>query len=238
MSLLVSSGCNLTIDTDSYDYSPVTEIGEQRLVITEVLAWTSTKGPGSEDERGEFIEVKNVGTAPADPKTITIEVRADQNGDPIQTISVAPPNTPAAIAAVNSITPLNPGEYFVFIRYETPETPISSLLDPGTYYDYGAHGNRVELSQSDPRFLELVYFDSNDQIVTNFDSLHWDGAVFEPEQSGDSIEMQEDRSLSLDANAEDAEQNDYGSSWCVESSPVALNGVAATPGQPSSCASR
>ncbi len=225
------TGCNLTIDSESYPYEPIPEIGisAPELIFTEILPWSSATAGLSTDERGEFIEVKNIGNIEIDPQDIFIEIRTSESDAPIQTIEVIKPRSAEAIKATDALKPIQPGEYFVFIRYETQKSPLE--LDQSKFYDYGEFGEKIELDQSQTRFLTLS-FRGKDGIVRS-DGLSWEANRFRATKST-QLEMEVDRSIVLDFNKENNEDNDLTESWCLEKS-LESKGIRATPGKFSTC---
>ncbi len=226
------TSCNLAIDSDAYPYEPITQIGisAPEIIFTEILPWSSITAGVSTDERGEFIEIKNVGNVAIDPEDIFIEIRDSQDGDPIQTIEVIKPRSQAALEATEALRPIEPGSYFVFIRYQTERSPLT--IDASKFYDYGEFGEKIELDQSEERFLSLSYREENRIVVS--DQLSWETNQFRANRSG-ALEMEVDRSIVLDQSKENNEDNNEVSNWCLEKNFAQLGGINATPGKHSDC---
>lgn len=228
----ILTSCNLALDSDSYPYEPIKKVGVSapEIIFTEILPWSSVNVGILEDERGEFIEIKNIGNVALDPQDIFIEIRDSKNGNPIQTIEVIKPRSEAAIEATEALKFIEPGAYFVFIRYQTEKSPLD--LDASQFYDYGEFGEKIELDQTEERYLTLSFRGEEGIIVS--DRLSWKANQFRANESGE-LAMEVDRSVVLDRRKENNQDNNEVSNWCIEKNLAQLGGINATPGKHSIC---
>lgn len=251
--LATQSGCLLAEPADTYPFAPVlafdpTDVGNDSgleadvpppkpplLVFTEVLL----DAPSIDlivTERGEYIEIKNIGEGPADPRQITMILSDVDGGAPPARIEVVPGFTADEKAAVAALKPIMPNQYFVFIRYEVPEVaPISDHVLPGAIYDFGryASGPTLPHQTAASRRLELGYRYKNGDTET-FDTIRWEGHDFiAPEGDGEAVLYGEGQALGVDSSAEDPVLNDDPKKWCVP--PNLVGAVNGTPGEASSC---
>lgn len=220
------------IDDVEVDEGPV---GTPMLVITEVLVNTSEMSGIGAGEIGEFIEIKNVGTAAADPRRVSFQIVSDTAM--AQTISVPQPTTEEQVTIQGALQAIEPGDYFVYVRYAAVGLPLGSVLAEGTYYDFGQGGVTVSLANSGERVLSAQYFDG--KSVRTHDSVRWSSNALrpsDPELDEPSLEILEDVSLSVGRDFETADGNDTPTSWCVEFTEVAGPGTYfATPGAGANC---
>ncbi len=264
LGLAFATGCNLAEPADQYEYQgpyliittdqgepvddmqpepdlPETEdmapVGSPELVFTELMIDTSVSQPGL-GERGEYVEVKNVGDGPADPTKIVILI-ADPATPELMTgrIAIAPPATPEEIDVVSSLEPIEPGDYFVFVRFEIPEVPISVATGPGRSYDYGRFASGPALMNAGPRQLELRYNDRG--VIETFDTVRWEnGALIAPD--GDTTQgptIESDVALGVDASSETPDANDDPKQWCPSTETFGEGSALGTPGSPADCGS-
>lgn len=210
--------------------------GAPSLVITEVMVNTSEMSGVGAGEIGEFIEVKNVGTAAADPRRISFQIVSDTAM--AQTISVPQPTTEEQVAIQGALQAIEPGEYFVYVRYPAVGLPLEAVLEAGTYYDFGQGGVTVSLANSGERILSVQYFDG--KSIRTHDSVRWSSNALrpsDPEVQEPSLTILEDVSLSVGRGFESSEANDTPANWCVEITEVAGPGTFfATPGSGATCA--
>ncbi len=208
-------------------------VGVPELMITEVLINTSLLvGNG---EVGEFIEIKNVGSGPADPRQVTFQVVSD--GGAPQTISVPTPTNAEQLAIHKALKPILPGEYFVYVRFVSDDFPLTSLTPVPPHFDYGEGGVLVSLGNSGSRTLTMQYFDG--QTSETQDSIRWSSNALRPIADGEltpSLAVIEDVSFSVGRDFENRTDNDLPDKWCEEITEVAGPGtVFASPGGPSIC---
>ena len=163
-------GCNLLIDLESYPYplpfpddplppdagieadifdDPQPRQGPQ-LLITEVMIRPSTP-PDSTSELGEYIESQNVGDEPIHPRDIVIEIL--ETNDRIYVDRLI--STPEERDVFDSLQPIAPGAFFVFLRRDDPYYQITAELPKGSFYEYGRWHRSVSLSNFS-RTLRLV----------------------------------------------------------------------------------
>lgn len=251
--LVLCSGCVLAESADSYPFRPAlsvsgtnstpnnttpnntTPLPPPSLIFTEILI----DAPGSDPfvtERGEYIEIKNIGEGPADPRGITMILSDLDELVPPGRIEVGIPFSPEEVAAVAALEPIEPGGYFVFARYEvTDSAPLSDVVSPGAIYDYGrfASGPTLPHQEMQRRRLDLGYRYPNGETET-FDTLRYEGrALVAPEGTGPGLAFDVGLALALDASAEDAAANDDPANWCVPDEMV--GSVHGTPGAPTAC---
>ncbi|MEZ4462896.1 MAG: hypothetical protein R3E66_24845 [bacterium] len=274
LTILVISGCNLSIDTDSYPYQRLTivedtgvdegmdtsmvvdsgqdmgmteedmsedadvdmaPVGEPDLMITEILINTSEINALGNGEVGEFIEVKNVGTAAADPRKISFQIASDSGGS--QTISVPNPTNADQLEVYEQLQSIQPGDYFVFVRFVTDGMPLADVLPAGTFFDYGRAGITVALANSGERILTLQYFDG--RTIRPHDSVRWSANALRPTDammSEPSRDIIEDVALSVGREFESPMGNNDPSAWCDEITEVAGPGTFfGSPGQGAIC---
>lgn len=209
-------------------------VGTPELMITEVLINTSLVSAIGNGEIGEFIEIKNVGTAPADPRRASFQIVAD-GGEP-QTISVPAPINSDQLAIYMDLKPIQPGEYFVYIRFVSDGVPLATLQPAISYFDYGRSGVVVSLANSGSRTLTLQYFDG--KTIRTQDSIRWSSNALRPitGELDPSLDVIQDVSLSVGRDFETRDANDTPANWCEEITEVAgPDTVFASPGGPSIC---
>lgn len=271
--VVLSSACNLAIDTDEYPYQQpivvadmgqdtivvpdegmavpdmpadavgdVSEdvgtdqgvVGTPELMITEVFINPSEVSAIGNGEIGEFIEVKNVGTAAADPRRASFQIVAD-GGEP-QTISVPAPTNSDQLAVYMDLKPIEPGEYFVYVRFVSDGLPLAALEPAIAFFDYGRSGVLVSLANSGSRTLTLQYFDG--KTIRTQDSIRWSSNALRPitGELDPSLPIIQDVSLSVGREFENRDDNDTPANWCEEITEVAgPDTVFASPGGPSIC---
>lgn len=254
------AGCNLSEPADNYAYqgpfliistdqgTPPGDVsdtgdmgspedmkpaGSPELVFTELMVQTSVSQPGL-GERGEYIEIKNVGEGPADPTKIVM-ILADPAAPQQATgrIVVGPPGTPEEIDVVSSLASIQPGEYFVFVRFEIPEIPVSAVVGPGRSYDYGRFASGPALP-NDARQIELRYNQSG--MIETFDTVRWEGGQLvapDGESQGPAIEV--DTALGVDSDSETPDGNDDPKAWCPHSEMIQGGSALGSPGAPVDC---
>ncbi len=209
-------------------------VGTPELMITEVFINPSLVSAIGNGEIGEFIEVKNIGTAPADPRRASFQIVAD-GGEP-QTISVPAPTNSEQLAIYMNLQPIQPGEYFVYVRFVSDGLPLATLQPAISYFDYGRSGVLVSLANSGSRTLTLQYFDG--KTIRTQDSIRWSSNALRP-ISGEldpSLSIIQDVSLSVGRDFENRDDNDTPANWCAEITEVAgPDTVLASPGGPSIC---
>lgn len=220
---------------DMMDMPDVGPMGSAELMITEILINTSEMNALGNGEVGEFVEVKNVGDGPADPRRISFQIASDTGGP--QTISVAQPTTPEQLEVYTGLQPIEPGEYFVFVRFQADGLPLSQVMEAGTFYDYGRAGVTVALANSGERILSVQYFDG--RTIRTHDSVRWSANALRPsdlEMAEPSIEVVEDVSLSVGRAFETVTGNDTPANWCMEFTEVAGPGTFfGSPGAGATC---
>lgn len=210
-------------------------IGTPELMITEVLINPSLFGVSGSGENGEFIEIKNIGTAPADPRRASFQV-SSVDGSP-QTISVPAPTSADQLAIYSALKPIQPGEYFVYVRFVSEHLPLTTMEPAVAHFDYGKSGVLVSLSNSGARTLTLQYFDG--KTIRTQDSIRWGSSALRPinpEETSPSLTMIEDVSWSVGRDFETAEGNDTPANWCAEITEVTgTSPIFASPGGPAIC---
>lgn len=210
-------------------------MGEVALMITELMINTSEMAGGSNGEAGEYIEVKNVGDAAADPRRVSFQI-VTESGEP-QSIAVTPPTSPDQIEIYTNLLDIQPGDYFVFVRYSTTGFPASTLLDPGTFFDYGKAGASPGLGNSGERTLTVQYFDGT--TIRPHDSVRWNGNALRPSDvtmAEPSLGVIEDVALSVGRDFESPQLNDDPAHWCQEITEIAGAGTFfGSPGKGATC---
>lgn len=225
---------NLNNVNNTMDMPPDLPVGEPELVITELLINTSAMDNNiSTGELGEYVEIKNVGDGPADPRQISFRLLNVGTGSE-GTITVALPTTSEQVEVYQGLKVIEPGQYFVFARHVVADVPINDVLEAGTFYDYGRWGEGDSLSNSGERLLELQYFNGTE--IQQFDSVRWiSGNLVPPEGDSPTLAIQEDRALSVRGGLETTTGNDSPDTWCEESATIGAGIVAGTPGTAPGC---
>ena len=255
-----SSGCVLADSANSYPYAgPIKVIntnddGEDMgepdttpppvdmkpppaplLIFTELLI-DSSQQQTLLGEYGEYIEIKNVGEGPADPQRIVMllsDPSADE-GAPVQRIQVALPATRDERDVVAALEQIDPGEYFVFVRYESEVAPISELVEPGYFYDYGIYAGGPSMPHLVDRRLELTYADP--RTPEPFDVVRWrGGSIVSPDGNEEGVTILEDRAIVLDEASEAPEANDDPKNWCYTADTIGTGTAFGSPGSSSDC---
>ncbi|MGM0557852.1 MAG: hypothetical protein ACQEVA_15815 [Myxococcota bacterium] len=197
------------------------------LIFTEVMPDSSVEGTGSV-EYGEFIEVKNVGKVAADPRRIVIELE-----DANRRIAIDPfPSDPEEQEVFDELKPIQPGEYFVFVRQDSDYYRITSNLEAGTFYEYGRWNEQVPLANNE-RTLTLFYRLSEFEADVT-DKIEWvSRSLIDPSlQTAATLEIREDVALGVREVSESQAGNDSPSNWCYHADTIEGSPVKASPGGP------
>ncbi len=211
--------------TDASD--DATSGGKPYLIFTELMPDTSAP-PGESVEYGEYVEVKNVGTAPADPRRIIIRLAGSN-----RRIQVNPfPITEEGQRALAALRPIAPGHYFVFVRQDSDYYKLTANLKQGAFYEYGRWSDAVPLSNASRR-LVLAYRDSEFHIVIH-DTVEWSAhSLIDPEgQSDATLPVREDVAWGLEADFEDDYANNDPAHWCYHVDALPGSPIKASPGAP------
>lgn len=243
---MLSSGCVLADPASDFPFTPhvldddtgttpepdAPAPSPPSLMFTEVMFELLTDADSATPPpTGEYIEVKNVGSGPADPRDIVLFLTNLDNFT-VSRIRAEVSIVPEEQEAYNALQPIEPGEYFVFIRHHD-SAAVTDALPPGSFYDYGRFNTTTLPHTSVEVKLDLGY-QMDDGSVSVFDTLRWRGENFQ----ADSIEQPAVRIVSgaaieLDASIASAEENDDPTVWCVSSAPLGAN--FGTPGGPGNC---
>lgn len=265
----LSAGCVLADPADQYPFRPklefsgsdggannqnnltdLPEVVPPRLIFTEILI----DAPGEDAsfvERGEYIEIKNIGEGPADPRNITMFLN-DLN-DPLvgDRIEVATAFTPEEREVVDGLQLMEEGDYFVFVRHEDETVaPITATVAEGYSYDYGRYANGPTLPHqaTSRRRLTIGYRFPNGASEI-YDILEWEGhelldtiseptnsdvdAASDPPRMAKPLAFREGEAVGVDDNWETMSGTDDPQNWCVP--PVMVGEVSGTPGQVTEC---
>lgn len=208
-------------------------VGSPQLVITELLI-NSKSDPSFTGEVGEYIEIKNIGDGPADPRAISFNIE-NVNSASRSTVSVPLPATTEQVKVYGELKDIQPGQYFVFIRFETAEVPLSQILDNGTFFDWGNYGQNTSLANSGERLLELRYFDGVG--LQEFDRVRWGNNTLVDEIGMETVSrpLDENVALSVTAGSETSRANDAPAVWCQESEVIPGGSTTGTPGRIAGC---
>lgn len=215
------------------DMEPDLPSGPPELVITEIMINTGPQANGG--EIGEYLEVKNVGVSPIDPRAISLVLHNEMGRS--GTVVISQPSSDEQLAIFNGLQDIQPGSYFVFARFEIPELPLLEIMGAGNYFDFGTWGNLISFANSGERRIEVQYFSPEGfQIL---DSVRWVSSELrptDPELESPGLEIVEDISLGVRPGFEDVDSNDNPENWCLESAPVAgPDSFLGSPGKPSLC---
>jgi hypothetical protein len=243
---LTDAAADTTVDTDERDVSTPTDTGDSSdvvdagdvrdvrkpsgkpyLIFTELMP-DSSAPEGENIEYGEYIEVKNVGTAPADPRRIIIQLSGSE-----RRIQVDPfPSGDVEREIFNGLELIEPGDYFVFIRQDAPVYNLTAALDDGTYYEYGRWFEAVPLSNSSRR-LQLSYRPSEFQLIAH-DAVEWASqSLIDPAgNSNATLDTQENIAWGVHPDFEGAGTNDDPANWCYHVDLLPESDVKASPGGP------
>ncbi len=206
--------------------------GEPHLIFTEVMPDVSTP-PETSVELGEYIEVKNVGTAPADPRRIIIQLAGSNRRIQVDAF----PTDPEERRVFEALEPIEPGGYFVFVREDHDYYGLTDDLPPGSFYEYGRWFDAVPLSNSSRR-LQLAYRAAEFELEAH-DAIEWASSkLIDP--NGDStatLPVREDVAWGVHPDHEDPASNDDPAHWCYHADTVGAGVVQASPGAatPSDC---
>jgi hypothetical protein len=201
--------------------------GKPYLIFTELMP-DSSSPPEDSTEYGEYLEIKNVGTAPADPRRIIIQLSGSD-----RRIQVDPfPAGDEEREVFEGLQLIEPGEYFVFVRQDDPHYKLTNRLDDGTFYEYGRWFDAVPLSNSSRR-LQLSYRASEFNLVAH-DAVEWAShRLIDP--TGDSnatLAGREDIAWGVHPDFEDATGNNDPANWCFHVDALLASPVKASPGAP------
>lgn len=257
---LVSAACNLSIDVDDHPYRgrdvgadaappdadatdggadadaieddgsddpPDSGTDRHELIFTELMPDVSAP-PEEGVEFGEYIEIKNVGTAPADPRRVVIELV-----DSDRRIRVDPfADNEEEQKVLDGLEPIDPGEYFVFLRRDDEYYGFDQALDPSRYYEYGRFSEDVPLANSS-RGLQLAYQPTEFQLEYH-DEVAWvDGELIDPSgSSNETLAMREDVAWGVEPESEDKDANADPQNWCYHQETIGAGVIAASPATP------
>jgi hypothetical protein len=221
-------------DSSEHDISDSSDAGDTQtptgkpfLIFTELMPDSSTP-PEIGTEYGEYIEVKNIGTAPADPRRIFIQLSGSD-----RRIKVDPfPSGDVEQEVFDGLQLIEPGDYFVFVRQDDPHYNLTTRLDDGTYYEYGRWFDDVPLSNSSRR-LQLSYRASEFDLI-HHDAVEWAvNSLIDPTGTSNvTLNIREDVAWGVRPDFEDASANDDPAHWCFHIAPLIASPVKASPGQP------
>lgn len=249
------AGCNLSEPASSFEYqgefivisfdqgngedqdedaAPPPDMGppgDPELVITELLIHSNDVRPGA-GERGEYIEIRNVGDGPANPRSVALVLIDPNDEDALpERIQIAPPLTSEEVQVVSNLLPIQPGDYFVFVRHEVLSSPVG---DEGRSYDYGRFTNGPSLINDSPRLVELRYVDGAD-IATHDVVRFGDGEIQALDGEGPGLAYEVNTSVSVREDSEDPESNDEPSNWCLSDTFFDEGTFRGNPGEPADC---
>jgi hypothetical protein len=158
----------------------------------------------------------------------------DNPGGLRERIQVALPATEEEREAVEALEMIEPGDYFVFVRFESDVAPVSEVVPASNRYDYGRFASGPSLPNFVDRRLELTYAD--ERTPEPFDVVRWDlGALVAPDGSGEGLVFPEDVSVGLDPSFEDPAANDDPKKWCLSTESIGSGTALGTPGAPAVC---
>lgn len=160
MLVAMTWSCHLGIDLDDYGYPIPFDPGPSEadvgfeddvdidegpslgpiLLITELMIRPSPP-PGSTQELGEYIEIYNAGDEAIDPRDLVIEII--ETNDRIYIDRLV--STTEEAAVVSSLKPIEPGQFFVFLRQDHSYYGMSDVLETGRYYEYGRWHRSIPL---------------------------------------------------------------------------------------------
>lgn len=213
--------------SDTSDATDTEPSDQPVLIFTEVMPDSSVEGAGSV-EYGEFIEIKNIGEAEADPRRVAIELE-----DANRRIEVDPfPSDAEEQTVLDELQPIQPGDYFVFVRQDSDYYRITTDLEAGTFYEYGRWNEQVPLANTE-RKLTLFYRRSEfDAVVT--DRLEWvSRSLIDPSlETPATREIREDVALGVQEVSESQTGNNSPSNWCYHADTIEGSPVKASPGGP------
>jgi hypothetical protein len=257
LSAALLTGCNLSIDVEEYPYRGqpvVVDLGAEAdggedavddvadvadavedapapaqpvLIFTELMADVSTD-EGLFIEAGEYLEVKNVGEAAADPRRIIIQVSGSN-----RRIQVNPfPSSDEEQQVFDELRAVEPGEYFVFVRSDSDYYRITDDLEAGTFYEYGRWSDAVPLTNSSRR-LTLAYRTSEFELDKH-DIIEWTGhRLIDPTGASEAtLPVISDAAWGLVTTFEDPATNDDPAHWCLHTDELDDSPVRGSPGLP------
>ena len=254
--VLALAGCNLSepanhfafqelvviwTDTDSPEDLGPDEAEEDlapppppNLVITELLIETTRSQTGL-GELGEYIEIKNVGEGPADPRFVSFVIVDPESPDvSVGRIQVARATSQEEVQVVAGLREIAPGDYFVFVRHELPDALMGPETGPGRYYDYGRYAAGPSLPNDFDRVIEVRYADGLQ--VDTFDRVRWRQGEIRPlVGDGPGLPYPEDVAIGVRKDAEDSVSNDLPENWCLVSPLIGEGPIRGTPGAVSQC---
>lgn len=211
-------------DADAADAQPS---GKPYLIFTELMPDVTTPPNGSV-ETGEYVEVKNIGTAPADPRRIIIQLAGSN-----RLIQVNPfPVDEEGRRVFEQLQDIAPGEYFVFVRQDSNYYKLTAGLAEGTYYEYGRWSDAVPLSNSTRRLVLSYRTDEFHRVQQ--DAIEWAShSLIDPAGGSDAtLALREDAAWGVMSEYEDAHDNDDPAHWCYHVDPLPDSPIKASPGAP------
>jgi hypothetical protein len=249
---MATAGCHLTIDLEDYPYpitiwqegpvdedvwdtalpdedtTPSTPQLGPMLVFTELMVRVSAP-PDSFQELGEYIEIKNIGDAPADPRRIVISLV--ESNERILVDNVI--ESDAERFVVQTLKPIQPGGYFVFVRNDSPYYGITRQLSPGSYYEYGIWYRSIGLPNF-TRTLRLLYR-VDEFIHEQHDEVGWrQGQLVDlTGENSATLAITEDIALGVRPGFENAKANTDPANWCYHVLPFGEGPLHGSPGQAS-----
>ncbi|MFU8805010.1 MAG: hypothetical protein ACNA8W_14450 [Bradymonadaceae bacterium] len=212
---------------DGEDVPPAPQLGP-KLIFTELMIRVSPP-PDSFQELGEYIEIKNVGDAPADPRHIVIDLL--QSSERINVDRII--DSEAERIIVNGLKAVPPGGYFVFVRDDSDYYGITKDLAPGTYYEYGVWNRPIGL----PNFthtLRLLY-EVGPFVHEQHDEVGWEqGHLIDMTGvSTENLQIHEDIAMGVRNHRESAKANSDPANWCYHVLPFGEGFLYGSPGRPS-----
>ncbi|MBA2661614.1 MAG: hypothetical protein H0U74_04925 [Bradymonadaceae bacterium] len=208
------------------DVTPIELLGP-KLIFTELMIRPS-QPPHSTQELGEYIEIKNIGDSPADPRKIIIDLI--ETNDRIEVDRVA--SSQAERIVLQGLRPIEPGGYFVFVREDSDFYQISFHLAQGSYYEYGVWSRQIGLSNQ-TRTLSLLYEAEEFEFVKQ-DEVGWrDGSLVDLSgRTPVGLEILRDIALGLRADKEYLDGKDRGepANWCYHVAAFAPGPLYGSPG--------
>lgn len=178
------------------------------LIFTELLTNTSE----SPQELSEYFEVVNLSPFPIDPMDLLI--KSFKGEDPLTTLSISAFDR-------DTVSPIPPMGHFTFVRRMTEETGLDTYLVAGAYYEYGVRSESFALGNSGERRLELYHAAQNLQDAP-LDVISWTALRLKFDGDDSTLDLLEDRALSLAPEAYDPDLNGDVAVWCYD--PNVING--------------
>lgn len=244
--LLLSTGCNLSIDVEDHPYpdaiisdpedagnppdarAPDTGPTQGPILLITELMIRPTPPPDFSQELGEYIEIYNAGDEAIDPRDLVIELL--ETNDRIEVDRFV--SSPEEEAVVAGLQPIEPGEFFVFLREDDPSYQITDSLEEGSYYEYGRWQRPISLTNFS-RTLRLVEIRGEFQFHIHHQLAWRQGHLTDLDEIFPTeLDIRQDIAFGLRPSITTAEEARDPANWCYHLQTFSSGPLLGSPGRP------